>query len=75
MKTIKRGKKVMLRFTKSEYDRLMGDMPPGECPAVYLRERLLLAADLKTTAAFIVAALSDTMQYDQALAQYEEVCR
>jgi hypothetical protein len=70
--TQKRIKNVMLRFTPKEMERLLGEKPDSVDLATYLRERVLAAADLRATAAFVVAALSDKIDFEEALELFDK---
>lgn len=68
----KRTKNVMLRFTVRELDALTSEMPDGAELATFLRERLLAAANLRRAAAFIVAALSKEIDFEEALYLFDK---
>ena len=74
----KRVHNVMLRLTEAERDRLDAARPAGEELAAFARRTLLHAVgnatsfDLRRTAAFVVAALSPEITFDQALGLFDE---
>ncbi len=70
--TQKRIKNVMLRFTPKEMERLLGEKPDSVDLATYLRERVLAAADLRAAAAFVVAALSDKIDFEEAFELFDK---
>ena len=79
----KRHCHVMLRLTEQELGLLNSAKPAGEELAVFARRTLLgtvqAAAgggDLRRSAAFIVAALSPDIGFEEALSLYDEhACR
>ena len=74
----KRTRHVMLRLTRDEYARLTAAAPPGEELAAFARRTLLTTidahstADVRRAAAFVVAALSPDLRYEEALALFDE---
>lgn len=68
----KRTKNVMLRFTSRELEALKSEMPEGAELATFLRERLLTATNLRRSAAFVVAALSKEIDFEEALDLFDK---
>lgn len=74
----KRVHNIMLRLTEAERARLDAARPPGEELAAFARRTLLGAvdsappSDLRRAAAFVVAALSPEITFDQALGLFDE---
>ncbi len=70
--TNKRTISSMIRMTSPEYEAVMAAKPADMPLAVYLRERVTRAADLRLAAAFIVAALSQDLTFEAALKLFDE---
>ncbi len=74
----KRRHNVMLRLTAAEHAALVKAAPPGDELAAFARRTLLSAlekggaSDWRTVAAFIVAALSPDIVFEEALALFDE---
>lgn len=74
----KRTHNVMLRLTPHEHERLMKAVPPGEEVAAFARRTLLSAldggqsGDVRRAAAFVVAALSSDIGFEEALSLFDE---
>lgn len=74
---MKRDRNVMLRFSADEHERLVASKPPGEDLAAFARRALLAAVDaesgsVRRAAAFVVAALSDSIEFEEALALFDD---
>ena len=76
--TAKRTRHVMLRLTDAEYARLDAAKPSGEELAAFARRTLLGAlgekpvGDIRGAAAFVVAALSAEITFEQALDLFDD---
>lgn len=76
---VKRSHHVMLRMTAAEHAALQAAKPPGEELAVFARKAVLSAASgrdsadrVRRAAAFVVAALSPEIGFDEALALFDD---
>ena len=75
----KRKCNIMLRFTEEELAKIEATKPPEIGLATHLRQRLLVGVsfdkptvDIRKLAAFIVAALSTELGFEEALALFDE---
>ncbi len=74
----KRSRNVMLRLSDEEYEAVSAARPTGEEVAVFARRTLLAALadaqppDLRRAAAFVVAALSPDIDFNEALALFDD---
>lgn len=76
--TAKRTQHVMLRLTPAEHEKLVSRAPAGEELAAFARRTLLAALEVsgtseaKRAAAFVVAALSSEIGFEEALRLFDE---
>lgn len=76
--SLKRSRNVMVRLTEEEFSGLSAALPDGEEIAVFARQTLLTAlssqrpSEMRGVAAFIVAALSPDIGYEEALGLFDD---
>ncbi len=69
------SEKVLARFTKAQLSEIVAAMPEGEELAAFVRRMALQGArgsNLRTAAAFLVAALHPTMTMGEALKLWDQ---
>jgi hypothetical protein len=77
---MKRDQNVMLRLTVAEHELLLGAKPAGEDKASFARRILLSSLSgpdgtdpmLRRAAAFVVAALSESIGFEEALSLFDD---
>ncbi len=75
---MKRDRTVMLRFSAQEHAQLLAAKPEDEELAAFARRLLMSSlsngeiARFRQISAFIVAALSDSIEFEEALTLYDQ---